>query len=63
MDLVLGCKILGAVFLFIVTFLITYLPYKLKNIQPSRLKTITCFCGGVSSFQLFMVQYYAKNIF
>ena len=38
----------GAVILFILTFAVTLIPYKLKSVQESNLQTIKCFCGGVS---------------
>ena len=41
-------KGLGAVILFILTFAVTLIPYKLKSIQESNLQTIKCFCGDVS---------------
>ena len=42
-------KALGAVILFILTFALTLIPYKLKSIQETNLRTVKCFCGGVSS--------------
>ena len=41
-------KGLGAVILFILTFAVTLIPYKLTSIQESNLRCIKCFCGGVS---------------
>lgn len=41
-------KALGAVILFILTFVLTLMPYKLKSIQETNLRTVKCFCGGVS---------------
>ena len=41
-------KGLGAVILFILTFVLTLIPYKLKSIQEINLRTVKCFCGGVS---------------
>ena len=43
-------KALGAVILFILTFVLTLMPYKLKSIQETNLRTVKCFCGGVSWF-------------
>ena len=43
-------KVLGAILLFFLTFVVTLLPYKLQNIREGNLQTVKCFCGGVSSF-------------
>ena len=43
-------KVLGAILLFVITFFITLMSYKLKNIREKNIKTVKCVCGGVSSF-------------
>ncbi|XP_066912850.1 zinc transporter ZIP3-like isoform X2 [Clytia hemisphaerica] len=47
MDWTLFSKIIGAILLFVFTFLFTILPYKLKKIRQNKLKSISCFCGGL----------------
>ena len=47
-------KVLGAILLFVLTFAITSLPYKLKNIREKNLKTVKCLCGGVSLFPSYL---------
>ena len=54
-------KGLGAVILFILTFVLTLIPYKLKSIQEINLRTVKCFCGGVS-WILFFKFHTSKNL-
>ena len=56
-DSITIAKVGCAILLLVLTFCITLLPYKLKNIGESNLKTVKCLCGGVSSFLQFDQHY------
>ena len=45
-----AAKIVGAFILFTVTLFFTLLPNKLTSVKEKTLKSISCFCGGVSFF-------------